>query len=192
MGCGYCDLIRFFSVHIFSLCNLSYIFFLVDLIGNTNLKNFVLKRLRLEFEDKIFHPCGQDFWILDLEKQEWYFQVSSGGVLQYNRKFFEDFFYLFYFQRQSYEKFLRFWVENVFEIKINSVSRRNFDFKFFFDWIVYTSSKKWTLNNRFGFSFGQVRKYLKLIEENSVENLKLKVFFEKSEVYNISNSVDRK
>lgn len=192
MDCGCSNIIRIFSNLIFSLYYLSYIFFLVDLIGNTNLKNFVLKRLRLEFEDKIFHPCGQDFWILDLEKQEWYFQVSSGGVLQYNRKFFEDFFYLFYFQRQSYEKFLRFWVENVFEIKINSVSRRNFDFKFFFDWIVYTSSKKWTLNNRFGFSFGQVRKYLKLIEENSVENLKLKVFFEKSEVYNISNSVDRK
>ncbi len=191
MDCGCSNIIRIFSNLIFSLYYLSYIFFLVDLITNLNLRNFVFKRLRLEFKDKVFHPCGHDFWILDLEKREWYIKVSNEGVLHYNRKFFENFFFLFYFQRQSYEKLLRFWVENIFEVKINSISRRNYDFEFFFDSIVNNSSKKWSLNNRFGFSYGHIRKFLTLEEENLGEKLKLNVFFEKSEVYNIPNQVDR-
>ena len=145
MGFSFCPHFWYFILHVFSLCDLLHIFFLVDIVKNKNLRKFIQKRLYNELFDKIYHPCGKDLWILDFDKPEWYFQLSSEGNLQYNRKFVEDFFGIFGFEKKTYEKFLIFWFENVFNVRIISISRRNFDISFYFDGITTNPTKKWSV-----------------------------------------------
>ncbi len=190
MGFSFCPHFWYFILHVFSLCDLLHIFFLVDIVKNKNLRKFIQKRLYNELFDKIYHPCGKDLWILDFDKPEWYFQLSSEGNLQYNRKFVEDFFGIFGFEKKTYEKFLIFWFENVFNVRIISISRRNFDISFYFDGITTNPTKKWSVRDRFGFSYGFIRKFLDLKNESPDKTVKLKHFLDESKIYKVSDQVD--
>ena len=190
MGISFCDGFWYFILHVFSLCNLLHIFFLVDIVKNKNLKKFIHKRLHDELLDKIYHPCGKDIWILDYDKPEWYFQVNSEGLLHYNRKFVEDFFRKFGFERKLYEKFLIFWFENAFNVRISSISRRNFDISFYFDGITTDPTKKWSIKDRFGFPFGIINKFLILRTESPDKTVKLKHFLGESEIFKVSDQMD--
>lgn len=191
MGFSFYTRFRVFLLHVFSLCDLLHIFFLVDIIKNKKLTKFIHKRLFDELSDKIYHPCGNDLWIIDVDKPQWYFQVGNNGKLQYNRIFFEDFFRIFSFERNVYEKILIFWIENVFNVRITSISRRNFDFSFYVDGIVNNSSKKWSMKDRYGFSYVLVKRFLVLKNESSDKTVKLKHFLDESKIYKVFDQVDR-
>jgi hypothetical protein len=96
----------------------------VDIIDNVKLRKFIYQRLSKELSDKIYYPYGKDIWIFDLDEVNWYFQYDSEGKLNYNPKFFDDFFYFFSLEQKQYQILLKKWVEISFGHPINQISRK--------------------------------------------------------------------
>ena len=160
----------------FSLLDLCRIFFLVDLIENKKLRNFVFDRLFDELSGKTYYPYGSEIWVVDFIEGDWYFQYNSSGNLTYNRKFFDNFFRIYSFSQQEYQKLLKFWFETNTEHQVNHISRRNLDISYYIDGIKRSETKKWSLSERFGFGYGVIRRYLNLKNHLSEDNIKLEHF----------------
>lgn len=162
--------------NLLSLLVLYSIFFLVDIIENKKLRKFVFDRLFDELSDKTYYPYGSELWIVDFINTEWYFQYNSQGVLNYNRKYFDSFFRIFSFSQSEYQKLLKIWFETNTNHQVNHISRRNLDISYYIDGIRRSENKKWSLNERFGYGYGVVSRYLGLKRHISEENIKLEYF----------------
>lgn len=175
--------IWYFVRYLCPLCDLLHIFFLVDIIDNVKLRKFIYQRLSEELSDKIYYPYGKDIWILDLEEVNWYFQYNSEGKLNYNPKFFDDFFYFFSLEQKQYQILLKKWVEIGFGHPINQISRRNLDISYYIDGITRGTTKNWKLNERYGFPHSVVRRFLDLKRHIPEKNIKLEHFLHEIEVF---------
>jgi hypothetical protein len=166
-----------------SLRNLLHIFFLVDIIDNVKLRKFIYQRLSEELSDKIYYPYGKDIWIFNLEEVNWYFQYESEGKLNYNQKFFQEFFYLFGIDRIQYQILLKEWFEKSFGLSINQISRRGLDISFYIDGIINGTTKNWVLNERYGFPYSVVKQFLEIKKHISEKNIKLEHFLHEIEIF---------
>jgi hypothetical protein len=176
--------IRYYPVLvIFSLLVLYCIFFLVDITENKKLRKFIFDRLFEELSGKIYYPYGRELWIIDFEGRDWYFQYNSDGTLYYNYTFFESFFRVFSFSHSQYQKILKEWFENSLNHQINQISRRKITIDYYIDGMQRTETKKWSINERYGYGYGVVRRYLDLKKYNSEENIKLDSFLTENGVY---------
>jgi hypothetical protein len=173
----------YFIRYLCPLRNLLYIFFLVDIIDNVKLRKFIYQRLSEELSDKIYYPYGKDIWILDLEEGNWYFQYNSEGKLNYNPKFFDDFFYFFSLEQKQYQILLKKWVESSFGYQINQISRVKLDISYYIDGITRGTDKNWKLNERYGFSYSVVKRFLEQKKHIPEKNIKLEHFLHEIEVY---------
>lgn len=156
---------------------------MVDITENKKLKKFVFDRLFDELYNKTYYPCGTDVWILDFNDNEWYFQYSSNGVLNYNRKFFDSFFRIYSFDQSQYQKILKNWFETTTEYQVNHISRRNLDISYYLEGIRNSENKKWSLNDRFGYGYHTIKKYLNIKKYLSEEKIKLEHFITTNGVY---------
>lgn len=146
----------------------------MDIINN-KLRKFIFERLNDELPDKIYYPYGTDVWIVDFNLDEWYLQYCSNGTLNYNRKFFDIFFRIFTLKQSEYQKLLKFWFETITKYRVNHISRRNLDMSYYIIGIRNSETKKWSLNNRFGYGYNTVKQYLNIKQYVSEENIKFKL-----------------
>lgn len=168
---------------IFSLLDICRIFFLVDITNNKKIKKFVFDRLFEELSNKTYYPYGRELWIIDFENRDWYFQYNSDGTLYYNYTFFESFFRIFSFSHSEYQKLLKEWFESSLNHQINQISRRKLGIDYYIDGMQRTETKKWSINERYGYGYGVVKRYLDLKRYNSEENIKLDCFLVENGVY---------
>lgn len=156
---------------------------MVDIINNLKLRKFIYQRLFEALSDKIYYPYGKDIWIFDLDELSWYFQFNSEGKLNYNHKFFDEFFSLFGLERKEYQIILKDWFEKSFEYPINQVSRRGLDISFYIDGIINGTTKHWRINQRFGFPHSVVKRFLDIKKYIPEKNIKLEHFLHEIEVF---------
>lgn len=155
----------------------------MEIIDNIKLRKFIYKRLFDELSDKTYYPYGKDIWIIDLVERNWYFQYNSDGILQYNPKFFDNFFYMFSLEQKQYQILLKKWFESSVEYPVNQISRRSLDISYYIDGITRGNVKKWDINERYGFPYGLVKQFLDLKRHISEENIKLEHFLHEIEIY---------
>lgn len=155
----------------------------MEIIDNIRLRKFISKRLFEKLSDKTYYPYGKDVWIIDLEKRNWYFQYNSEGKLNYNPKFFDDFFYMFSLEQKQYQILLKKWFESSVEYPVNQISRRSLDISYYIDGITRGNVKKWDINERYGFPYGIVKQFLDLKRHIPEENIKLEHFLHEIEIY---------
>ena len=155
----------------------------MDIINNVKLRKFIYRRLFEVLSDKIYYPYGKDIWIFDLDELSWYFQYNSEGKLNYNHKFFDEFFFLFGLEQKEYQIILKDWFEKSFGHPINQLSRRGLDISFYIDGIINGTTKNWRIDQRFGFSYSVVKRFLDLKKHISEKNIKIGHFLYEIEVF---------
>ncbi len=156
---------------------------MVDITKNKKIKKFVFDRLFEELSGKVYYPYGRGLWIIDFENRDWYFQYNSDGTLYYNYTFFESFFRIFSFSHSEYQKLLKEWFETSLNHQINQISRRKITIDYYIDGMQRTETKKWSINERYGYGYGVIKRYLDLKRYNSEENIKLDNFLTENGVY---------
>lgn len=155
----------------------------MDITENKKLRKFIFDRLFDELSDKTYYPYGSEVWVVDFLNDEWYFQYNSQGRLNYNRKFFDTFFRVFSLNQSEYQKLLKFWFEHNTEHQVNHISRKNLDVNYYIDGIKRSKTTKWSLKERFGYSYGHISRYLGLKQYISEENIKFEYFLTENGVY---------
>lgn len=155
----------------------------MDITKNKKIKKFVFDRLFEELSGKVYYPYGRELWIIDFENRDWYFQYNSDGTLYYNYTFFESFFRIFSFSNSEYQKLLKEWFETSLNHQINQISRRKITIDYYIDGMQRTETKKWSINERYGYGYGVIKRYLDLKRYNSEENIKLDNFLTENGVY---------
>ena len=155
----------------------------MDVIVCKKLKKIIFKRLFECLSVKIYYPYGKDLWIIDLDKREWYLHYNSEGKLNYNHKFFDNFFHFFSLNQKSYQILLKNWFEQGTGYQINQTSRRGLDISYYIDGITRGNTKKWLINERYGFPYSVVKQFLDLKKHIPEENIKLEYFLHEIEVY---------
>ena len=156
---------------------------MVDIIDNVKLRKFIYKRLFEVLSDKIYYPYGKDIWIFDLEEVNWYLQCDSEGKLNYNPKFFDDFFCFFSLEQKQYQVLLKKWVESSFGHPITQISRRNLDISYYIDGITKGTTKNWKPNERYGFPYSVVKQFLEIKKHIPEKNIKLEHFLHEIEIF---------
>lgn len=155
----------------------------MDLHHNKKLKKFIFEQLSQSLLSKNYYPYGKEIWIIDLDKQDWYFQFNSEDKLYYNPEFFDDFFGIYGFNQQEYQNFIKNWFECSTHHQINEISRRKLDISYYIDGISRGNTKEWQLNERYGFSYSVVKHFLGLKQYISPENIKLEHFLHEIKIY---------
>jgi hypothetical protein len=143
---------------------------------NVKLKRIILKKLEQDLGNKVVVPNGMNLWIVDPDNQDWFFNVTSAGSLEFNQKFFTLYSNLFSIDMKILSKILKEWFEIKFGIRIHSSMRRTSNLSYIVEIILESNEKKkgpWNLGNRFGFSYDVVKRFLNLQKNNKfvvVEN----------------------
>jgi hypothetical protein len=136
---------------------------------NPKLKKIIIGKLEEDLGHKRVVPLGRQLWVLDDETHEWYINVTCNGLMEYNSKFFLLYSRLFSLDLKSLSKLLREWFESKFEIRINSSQRRTSDLNYIVENVVKPKKdEKWRHDNRFGFSYDVVKKFVKLEQINKI------------------------
>lgn len=155
----------------------------MDIIQNKKIKKFIFRRLFEELSNKSYYPYGRELWIVDFDNKEWYFHYTSDGNLYYNYTYFNSFFTIFSLQYSEYQKILKIWFENMSSNSVNRISRRKLNAEYYIDGIERGEDKQWSLNERYGYSYSVVKKYLSLKNDISNKNIKLENFLSKDGIY---------
>ena len=156
---------------------------MVDITQNKRLQKLIYDKLIDDLSGVIYHPHGRDLWFINFETKEWYFQYSNTGQLWYNQIFFKSYFTIFSLYGSDYQKILKNWFENVVNLPVNVIMRKNSNMDYYIDGIMRNANYEWSLKDRFGFSYHTVKRYLGLKSHISEENIKLKHFFTNNGVY---------
>lgn len=156
---------------------------MVDIKQNNRLQKLIFDKLINDLSGAIYHPHGQDLWFINFETKEWYFQYTNTGQLWYNQIFFKSYFTLFSLSNSEYQKILKIWFETVIKLPVNIVTRKNSNMDYFIDGIMRNTNYKWSLKDRFGFSYHTVKHYLALKSHILEENIKLEHFLTDDGVY---------
>ncbi len=126
------------------------------------LKTFILKKLISDLRNISFHPYGREIWLINSDDKIWYFVMECDGKLWFNQKVFNNFFHLFSLNSTEYSPILKEWFESLIDVSIRTVSRKNTDYDYIIEGVLRRSNSKydWSLENRFGFGYQVVKKYL--------------------------------
>jgi hypothetical protein len=126
------------------------------------LKTFILKKLISDLRNISFHPYGREIWLINSDDKIWYFVMECDGTLWFNQKVFNNFFHLFSLNSTEYSPILKEWFESLIDVSIRTVSRKNTDYDYIIEGVLRRSNSKydWSLENRFGFGYQVVKKYL--------------------------------
>jgi len=171
------DNVRYYTIlGVHRISNLRDIFFMVDILIHKKLEKLIFGKLVSDLSEVIYHPHGQDIWFINFDTNEWYFQYTNTGQLWYNQLFFKNYFNLFSLSSSEYQKILKNWFEQHINLSVNVITRKNSNMDYYLEGIMRNNNFKWSLKERFGFSYHTVRHYLGLKSHISEENIKLSHF----------------
>lgn len=145
---------------------------------NPKLKTLILTKLNSDFGNISFHPYGRELWLIDSDDKTWYFVAECDGRLWFNQKAFNNFFHLFSLNSKEYSFLLKEWFEDLTNISIRTASSKNTNYEHVVDGVLRKDNKKynWTLENRFGFGYQVVKRYLdakKILKLNEIRLIDL-------------------
>ena len=83
------------------------------------LKQIVFKRLYKELGNVEIIPYKDSIWLIDREKEHWYFEFETSGRLWWRYYFFNSFFTIFSLEPEDFEPILASWVEEVLNHKVS-------------------------------------------------------------------------
>jgi hypothetical protein len=156
---------------------------MVDILIHKKLEKLIFNKLVGDLSEVVYHPHGQDIWFIDFETNEWYFQYTNTGQLWYNQILFKNYFNLFSLSNSEYQKILKNWFETFVKLPVNIIMRKNSNMDYYIDGIMRNTNYKWSLKDRFGFSYHTVKQYLDLKSHILEKNIKLEHFLVENEVY---------
>jgi hypothetical protein len=155
----------------------------VDIKKSEKLQKLVFSKLNRDLHNTIYHPHGQEIWIINFDTKEWFFEYQNNGQLWYNQKIFNVYLPLFSLTNSENQKMIKYWFENTLNLTVNKISRKNSNMDYYIDGIIKDNKYKWSLKERFGFSYDTVRRYLNLKSHVLTENVELNHFLSENEVY---------
>lgn len=148
----------------------------MDIKKNERIQKLVFNKLNRDLDNTIYHPHGQEIWIINFETKEWFFEYHNDGQLWYNQKIFSVNLPLFSLTNSENQKFLKIWFEKTLDLTVNKISRKNSNMDYYIDGIIKDKKYKWSLKERFGFSYSTVKRYLDLKSCILTENVQLDNF----------------
>jgi len=149
----------------------------VDIKQFEKIQNLVFNKLSRDLHNTIYHPHGQEIWIINFDTKEWFFEYHNDGQLWYNQKIFSVNLPLFSLTNSESQKILKTWFEKTLKLTVNKISRKNSNMDYYIDGIIKDDKYKWSIKERFGFSYNTVKEYLDLKSNNLTENIELKHFY---------------
>lgn len=155
----------------------------MDIIQNEKFKKLFFNKLNRDLSDTIYHPHGQEIWIINFDNKEWFFEYHNNGQLWYNQKIFSVNLPLFSLSNSENQKLLKSWFETTFNLTVNKISRKNTNMDYYIDGLIKNDKYKWTMKERFGFGYSTVKKYLDLKSHILVENIKIEHFLLPNEIH---------
>lgn len=148
----------------------------MDIIQNKKLQKLVFDKINSDLSNATYHPHGQEIWIIDFDTKEWYFLYSNNGQLWYNQKIFNLNLPLFSLNNSENQKLLKIWFETTLNLVVNRVSRKNSIMDYYIDGIMRNTNYKWSIKDRYGFSYHTIKHYLDLKSHILEENIKIEHF----------------
>jgi hypothetical protein len=155
----------------------------VDIKQIEKIQKLVFNKINRDLHNTIYHPHGREIWIINFDTKEWFFEYQNNGQLWYNQKIFSVYLPLFSLTNSENQKMIKSWFENTLNLTVNKISRKNSNMDYYIDGIIKNSKYKWSLKERFGFSYDTVRYYLNLKSRILAENVELNHFLPENEVY---------
>lgn len=132
---------------------------------NPKFVKYIDHNLEQDLFNKNIITYEDSMWIVDLDQRTWFFYVTSNGTLHYNQNHFRYYNKLFSLTHKQFSKIITRWFENKFEIPIINFLRCSSEMNYMLDKILKSKHDNWEINKRFGFSYGVVKKFLKLKEQ---------------------------
>lgn len=126
------------------------------------LKSIIFQKLEEDFFDKEIIPNGRTFWIIESDKNDWFINMTCNGLLEFNTSFAKSYSDLFSMDFRLFSKILKEWFEKKMEIRVNSLQRRTPNLQYLVEDAVCGKNGKWSLDERFGFSYDFIKKYVTL------------------------------
>ena len=148
----------------------------MDIKISEKIQKLVFNKLNRDLNNTIYHPHGQELWIINFDTKEWFFEYHNDGQLWYNQKIFSVNLPLFSLTNSENQKFLKNWFEKTLNLTVNKISRKNSNMDYYIDGIIKDTKYKWSLKERFGFSYNTVKRYLDLKSHILTENVQLDNF----------------
>lgn len=133
----------------------------MSLTSVEKLKKIIFYKLNYDLYDKSIRPYAGEFWIIDLNDNRWFLKFTNNGQLRYNQIFFDSFFKLFSLEYKSYQNFIKEWFELNFELSVNDIQKINTSYDFYVLNLL-SNEKPWSIQNRHGFGYYFVRRFLDL------------------------------
>ena len=87
------------------------------------LKQLIFKQLYTELGNVEIIPYKDSIWLIDREKEHWYFEFETSGRLWWRYYFFNSFFTIFSLEPKDFEPILASWVEEVLNHKVTTTSQ---------------------------------------------------------------------
>lgn len=137
---------------------------------NPRIKKLAFKKLDDDLYDSILFIYSNEIWILNENKDKWYFRISSEGLLDYNQKLMTNFLVIFGVKQNEINQISKEWFELTTKLKSRSVRRINSDL----NWNLEKFKNEnciWDLKRRNGFAYETINRFLTLKEKFSLERI---------------------
>lgn len=138
------------------------------------LKKYIWDKITEDLKPRSILSHKNEIWVLNLDTKEWYLTILAEGETWYNQTYFNSYLNLFSVSNRVLSSILKEWVEKNFNVRVINVSRRQNNMTYIIDGMLTSKKGKWNLNNRFGFSYEFVKKFLDVKNQNPdlvVENI---------------------
>lgn len=155
----------------------------MDIEQIEKIQKLVFNKINRTLHNAIYHPHGREIWIINFDTKEWFFEYQNNGQLWYNQKIFSTNLPLFSLTNAENQKIIKNWFERTLNLTVNKISRKNSNMDYYLDGIIKDDKYKWSIKERFGFSYDTVRYYLNLKSHILTENVGLNHFLPENEVY---------
>ena len=130
------------------------------------IKSFVIQKLEEDLSSKTILTDKTDLWVIDKDTKGWFIQTDSFGQLYYNKYYFKWASDIFSLSEHQLSVILREWFENNFELRVRNVARRPNNMEWAVEKVIKSKNSIIRLNERNGFTFGFVKKYLDIKKNN--------------------------
>lgn len=145
----------------------------MEITKNEKIRNYVMKMISHEMGNKLIYPYGREFWIIDEDTLEWFVQIECNGTVWFNQKIFNDLLRIFSFENHENKFFIKHWIEECLGFRVSCLSRKNTNYKYIIGDMLKDKSKKWSLKNRYGFSYQIVKRYISIRESSTNKNVRV-------------------
>lgn len=126
------------------------------------LKKLITEKIDEDLLKKRIVTYKDEFWILETENTNWFLYFDATNSVYYNQKFFQTYRDVFSVNSSQLSTIIREWVENRLGVRVTCVSRRQSNLDYIIEGMIRSEKGKWTLENRFGFGYELVKRYLNL------------------------------